>query len=141
MTNVRGVLPAAAGGTLPPLALQNDPAGTPAGGRPAGADWNPYAATGNASLAAPAGEQQAVYADFVARIGASVLDGIFVFIISIVLQLGVPLLIGSVFGLGEDAVGVVGMLGLLCSIGFSILYFIGYETSAKQGTWGRAIAS
>jgi uncharacterized RDD family membrane protein YckC len=135
MTSVRGLLPAAAGGTLPPLALQNEPAG----GRPGGADWNPYEANANASLAVPAGEQQAVYADFVARIGASVLDFIFVFIISIVLQLGLPLLVGGLLGLSEDAVGMVALLGLLGSVAFSLLYFIGYETSSKQGTWGKQI--
>ena len=147
LAKVKGLVPAAAGGTLPPLDLEPQGA-TPAGefdfrtapaARPAGpAEWNPYQASSTTDLAAGGG-QGIVYAEFLPRVAAFMLDGIFIGLIGTVCQLGVIAFFGVVSG-GDGAMLAIGnLLGVLLNIALQLLYFVGYETSAKQGTWGKQI--
>lgn len=100
---------------------------------------NPYAASAG-SLAAPDSiEGSIAYAGFLPRVGASLLDGIFMLIVQFVVQFGLVFVFGVLSGGNEAAVGVGSLLGTVAGFGLSVLYFIGYETSAKQGTWGKQI--
>lgn len=146
MTQVKGLLPAADGGTLPPLDL---PAAAPTGGfafggdaaaRPrADADWNPYQTGGGTAGADLEVGGPIVYADFLPRVGANLLDGIFCFILGMVLQFGLAIVFGVMTGDGEGAMAVGSLIGSLLSFLLAIMYFVGYETSSKQGTWGKQI--
>ena len=142
LSQARGLLPAAGGGTLPPLDLPTqggvgprDQAVPPG----AAADWNPYqAGVGSEPLPGPAGGPIA-YAEFLPRVGAALLDWVFCFIFSLVLQFGLAIVFGVASG-GDDGVIALGSgLGSLLAFLATIVYFIGYETSAKQGTWGKQI--
>jgi uncharacterized RDD family membrane protein YckC len=148
ITEVRGLLPG--GGTLPPLDLA--PAGQAAGrtggdfdfrdgpaagARGVGPDWNPYqASTAVASGPAATG---IVYAEFFPRVGAWLLDAIFCGILSVILQFGLPIAFGVLSGGDEAAIGLGSLLGSLLTFLITAFYFVGYETSAKQGTWGKQI--
>lgn len=148
ITKVKGLLPVEGGGTLPPLdrSTSGGIAGDAGirGAAAAGAygsgpdDDNPYrASTAAGSISAtPSG---IVYADFLPRVGAYLLDGIFIGVIGALLQFGVVILFGVASG-GNDAVmGIGSLLGSLASFVITLVYFVGYETSAKQGTWGKQI--
>jgi uncharacterized RDD family membrane protein YckC len=147
LEKVKGLIPAAAGGTLPPLDLESQGA-APAGAfdfraapaaRPDGpAEWNPYQASSTSDLTSGGG-QGIVYAEFMPRVAASLLDGIFIGLIGTVCQLGVIAFFGVVSG-GDGAMLAIGnLLGVLLNVAIQLLYFVGYETSAKQGTWGKQI--
>jgi hypothetical protein len=79
LEKVKGLIPAAAGGTLPPLDLESQGA-APAGAfdfraapaaRPDGpAEWNPYQASSTSDLTTGGG-QGIVYAEFMPRVAAS----------------------------------------------------------------------
>lgn len=149
MTKVKGLLPAGGGGTLPPLDLPSG-SGRPGGGefamldqaavRPQdAADWNPY----QAGAGVVGNELQSggaiAYADFLPRVGAYLLDAVFVGILSLILQFGLAIMFGLVSG-GNDGVIALGSgLGSLLAFLITIVYFVGYETSDKQGTWGKQI--
>jgi uncharacterized RDD family membrane protein YckC len=149
-SNVKGLLPTGPGGTLPPLDLgPRADAARPAGGeldvlgtaaaRPmAPAEWNPYQASSTASLEAGAGEGIA-YAEFFPRVAAWLLDTIFIVVLSTILQTGVLVACGVVSGGNEVAIALGNLVGSLLAFVLQGLYFVGYETSAKQGTWGKQL--
>ncbi len=127
-TEVKGLLPAMPGGTLPPLDLPSRNAG----------EWNPYQASIAGDLAVDA-SQAIVYADFLPRVGAYLLDAIFIGLISMILQFGLLILFGIAAG-GDDGMLAAGnAIGSLLGLAVTMAYFVGYETSAKQGTWGKQI--
>lgn len=146
ITEVRGLLPG--GGTLPPLDLPpaGQAVGLPGGGfdfrdGPAagarGPDWNPYqASTAVASGPAATG---IVYAEFFPRVAAWLLDFIFIGVISSVAQVAVIIVLGIASGGEQLVLAFANLLGVLLAVTIQALYFIGYETSAKQGTWGKQI--
>jgi uncharacterized RDD family membrane protein YckC len=143
LSKVKGLLPAGGGAVLPPLDLTT--AGRTGGeqGRPGprtgdAGDWNPYQAS-TAAGSRPGPSQAMVYADFFPRVGAAILDGIFIGVIGMMLQFGLAILFGVASGGDEALIGVGSLLGSLLSFVLSIVYFVGYETSAKQGTWGKQI--
>lgn len=136
LEKVKGLVPAGAGGTLPPLDLE--PQGATPAARPAGpAEWNPYQASSTSDLTA--GGQGIVYAEFMPRVAAYLLDNIFIGVIGLILLVGVAFMFGLVSGGDESVIGTGFLLGLLLNFFVTILYFVGYETSAKQGTWGKQI--
>ena len=102
------------------------------------ADWNPY----QASAAATAGTAMSAamaYADFLPRVGAYLLDGVFMWVAGMIIQFGIAALLGLLSG-GDDTIIAIGwILGSVGSFIVSLAYFVGYETSAKQGTWGKQI--
>lgn len=150
LSKVKGLLPTGGGGTLPPLDLATPGAGRPSGdldfldgqaaaSRDGGpADWNPYQAS-TAAAAGPAATAGIVYADFFPRVGAYMLDAIFIWVISMILQFGLPMMFGLVSQGNEAMIAIGSLLGFLVSFGVTLAYFVGYETSAKQGTWGKQI--
>lgn len=104
------------------------------------ADWNPYqsptsdAATGAEGTSA----SSMVLADYLPRVGAHILDSIFLLLLSLIpgLLLGIAL----VMMLGpENGSAVSGPLGNLLGLLIGIAYYVGLETSEKQGTWGKQI--
>lgn len=133
LSKVKGLLPAGNAGVLPPLELATG------GARASDAlDWNPYQAS-PARATGPADSRRVVYADFFPRVGAYLLDALFIGLIGVTLQFGLTLLFALASG-GNDAVIAAGsLLGSLISFIVTIGYFVGYETSAKQGTWGKQI--
>lgn len=145
VTKVKGLLPVEGGGTLPPL--DRSQSGGLAGIRGEAApgadgsgldDDNPYRAS-TASGSVVATSSGVVYADFLPRVGAYLLDGIFIGVIGALLQFGILILFGVASG-GNDAItGIGSLLGSLASFVITLVYFVGYETSAKQGTWGKQI--
>ncbi|MFN9369246.1 MAG: RDD family protein [Planctomycetia bacterium] len=161
LTKVKGLLPVNAAGTLPPLELQrqeprvseprvsetrarhSEPADAfnfstaAAPARSADTGRNPYA-TGTATpVGSTSGASPAVYAAFLPRVGAALLDGLFMIVLALTLQVGVPVLCSVLLGMQEAGLGAAVMLGWLGTICLSILYYVGYEASAKQGTWGK----
>lgn len=151
LSTVKGLLPPGGGGTLPPLdlSLPVGTAGRPAGdfdfqagpspgSRPSGpTDWNPY----QASMAAPGATAAAdmIYANFLPRVGAHVLDSVFMGAAGMAIQVGMAMVFGVLSG-GQDAIVAIGaLLGSLAGFLVALVYFVGYETSAKQGTWGKQI--
>lgn len=145
LTEVKGLLPAG-GGTLPPLNL---PASPPAGefafldqaaARPQeAADWNPYQAGGGGLGQPTAGGGAIAYADFLPRVGAYLLDAVFCGVLSLIIQVGLAMVFGVMSGGDDGAVGLGSGLGSLLALLLTVMYFVGYETSDKQGTWGKQI--
>lgn len=147
LTKVKGLLPAG-GGTLPPLELATPPA---ASGRRGGdfdflggqetaapAGWNPYQAS-TAAGGSPVAGSGIVYADFLPRIAAYVIDAVFVGVVGMILQFGLMLVFGVLFRRNDALIAIGSLLGSLLSFALTLAYFVGYETSAKQGTWGKQI--
>lgn len=146
LTKVKGLLPAGGGGTLPPLDLA-----TPASGRPGGdfdflggqataapPGWNPYQAS-TAAAGVPVAGSGIAYADFLPRIAAYFIDAVLLGVVGMILQFGLAIVFGVASG-GNDALIAIGsLLGSLLSFALTVVYFVGYETSAKQGTWGKQI--
>jgi uncharacterized RDD family membrane protein YckC len=150
LSKVKGLLPAGGGGTLPPLDLAAPGSGRPGGdfdflaGQAAASrdgsppDWNPYQAS-KAAAAGPAATADIVYAEFFPRVGAYMLDAIFIGVIGMILQFGLAIVFGVVSRGNEGMIAIGSLLGSLVNFGVTLVYFVGYETSAKQGTWGKQI--
>ena len=142
LSQARGLLPAAGGGTLPPLDL---PAQGGFGPRDqalppqAAADWNPYeAGVGPEAQPGLAGGPPA-YAEFLPRVGAYRLDAVFCGMFGIIIQVGLAIVFGVMSAGDEGMIGLGSGLGSLLAFVATIVYFVGYETSDKQGTWGKQI--
>lgn len=147
LTQVKGLLPTGVGGTLPPLELRPqagfsagpDFHDAPAAGSSAAAEWNPYQSGTGPLGQPPAADGTIVYADFLPRVGASVLDAVFIGILGMILQFGLGMVFGVMSGGDDEMIGVGSMLGSLASLVLTLVYFVGYETSDKQGTWGKQL--
>ena len=150
LSKVKGLLPAGGGGTLPPLDLATPESGRAGGdfnflegqaaaSRDGGSpDWNPYQASAVAAAGAAA-TSGIVYAEFFPRVGAYMLDAIFIGVIGMILQFGLAIVFGVVSRGNEGMIAIGSLLGALVNFGVTLVYFVGYETSAKQGTWGKQI--
>lgn len=131
----------AAAGSIPDL-LPTDAHG--GGGQPvfptqAGNADNPYAApaTDDSSFVfADTGPFE--YADYLPRVGATILDGIF-----LALMTWIPMFVMTVIliaSLGEDAGAALGQLiSNVFGLVVGVAYYVGFETSSKQATWGKQI--
>ncbi len=142
ITEVRGLLPAAGSGTLPPLDLTSpgpfDIPDRAAGQRGGPADWNPYQAS-TAGDPGPLASQGLVYAEFLPRVAAWILDLIFIGLLSLFFQTLAAVTFGIASGGNQLVIAIGNLLGSLLAFALQALYFIGYETSAKQGTWGKQL--
>lgn len=106
---------------------------------------NPYAASASDPLdfGGQARDQVIEYADYLPRVGAALLDGLFLTLF----QCLPGVAIGAVFlvvargdpdaesGAASVAVGCYWLVGLV----IQFLYYVILETSQKQGTWGKQI--
>lgn len=109
---------------------------------------NPYAAPEARDVlvtsAAAQGEEGAiVYAEFLPRVGAALLDGLFLGLMQCIPAAGLGVVAFAVAGADQDAREGLLAIANLCSnlLGFVIglTYYVVLETSAKQGTWGKQI--
>lgn len=131
----------AVGGILPPIDSGTIVRSAPAiGDRPGGSggEWNPYAAPADVGgdVGATTPDGPIVYADYLPRVGAAILDQIFL----LLLTLPAGFLIGLVAAvLGAGSEGTLGLLGNAIGFGVSLAYYVGLESSAKQATWGKQI--
>lgn len=120
----------------------------PASVQSAGVEPNPYAAPvspgdafGTGGVANSSGEL--VYADFLPRVGASLLDGLFVGLMSCFPTIGVAVLF--VVGAGNNpqdqqaASVAVNACSQLISLLVGCIYYVTLDSSTKQGTWGKQI--
>ena len=88
---------------------------------------------------------QIQYADFLPRVGAFLLDGLFVGLMGCVPGCGIGLVLGAITASSPDPDYqlIAGVLSNFCSsvvnILISVIYYVTLETSAKQGTWGKQI--
>ncbi len=114
---------------------------SPRGG-PASGDWNPYEAPSAEIGTSPTGGDdvgRVEYPRFLLRCGAAFLDGIFLWLLTIVPALAIGF--GSAMLLGPDKGETVGaFLGQILGIVVGVAYYVGLESSEKQGTWGKQIA-
>ena len=117
------------------------PATRTAEGGSGATDWNPYRSptvdTTTASSDDP-GSGRLVYADYLPRVGAHLLDMLFLILMTWIP--GFLLAIALIAILGQQTASAVvepvaNLLGLL----IGIAYYVGLETSTKQGTWGKQI--
>lgn len=117
------------------------PAGVP------GVAVNPYASPAVSDSAAAyspvstGGGMQ--YAEYMPRVGAYLLDMIFINLMTCIPQygliFGIVALAGQDRGSQEAAMLMGQFCGLLVAIAISLTYCVTLETSAKQGTWGKQI--
>jgi len=115
--------------------------GRPARPAPRSAEWNPYQSPSIAADLAPAGlspADRASYADYLPRVGATLLDGIFVTVITLVPAFLIGVVAGAGVG-GEAGMAIASLLGNVLGFVTGVTYFVGLETSEKQGTWGKQI--
>ena len=104
------------------------------------AAWNPYQSpTADGTAAADgAAPDRLVYADYLPRVGAYILDLIFITVFGLILAVPLGFVLFAALGpeAGADVAQSVGnLLGLL----IGVCYYVGLETSEKQGTWGKQI--
>jgi len=116
-----------------------------AGAPPAG---NPYAAPeAREVLGTSAGLQAGVwpiaYAEFLPRVGAALLDALFLGLMNCIPAAGMGVAAVVLAGRDQDAQQSLMAIANLCSnlLGFAIgvTYYVVLETSSKQGTWGKQI--
>lgn len=101
--------------------------------------YNPYAApTVDYEVVSTSEASSFQYADYLPRVAAYVLDGIFLLLMQLIPSVILfVLLMGT---MGEEAGAATAQsLSNAFSLAIGAIYFIGLETSAKQGTWGKQI--
>ena len=102
--------------------------------------WNPYQSP-TAEIDATSGSTTAdrlVLADYLPRVGAFLLD--YIFILAISLPVGFALGIGLAMAFGpQNGQAIAGPIGNLLGLIIGVAYYVGLETSEKQGTWGKQI--
>ena len=113
----------------------------PSAGAPASAGWNPYEAPSSdlpsvRTDGSASGPVQ--YADFLPRVGAAILDGIFLWLLTVVPVVLIAMVSLALFG--QDNGAVIGQaLGQIFGLIIGVAYYVGLETSEKQATWGKQI--
>ena len=139
-SSVKGLFPVAGPPSL--VEVQRDAMPYPATRLPlATPDWNPSATPNddeNISLHVNPSRRRTNYAEFLSRVGAALLDGIFMAVIGFVAA--IPVMIFTIVAFGEDDGAVIGSgLGQLISLMIQAVYSIGLDSSVQQGTWGKQI--
>lgn len=108
---------------------------------------NPHAAPSASELASPFSSSTGrppQFADYLPRVGAAILDGIFVSLMGCLpaFGIGVALALASAGG-DEQTIEAMSIGAQLCSnlLGgiISGVYYVSLETSEKQATWGKQI--
>lgn len=106
-----------------------------------GPDWNPYQSPTIDVTTASSDETGAgriVYAEFMPRLGALILDSIFIALLTIVPAFIIGF--GSMMAFGQESGPAIGSaISQLFSLFVQVAYYVGFETSAKQATWGKQI--
>lgn len=109
---------------------------------------NPYAApgvndVGFDGLAGGSAGPAVAYADFWPRVGAALLDGLFVGLMNCVPVFGLAIVFTAAAGEDPQSAQAAGLIangcGQLLGVLIGAVYFVTLETSAKQGTWGKQI--
>lgn len=131
VSQVTGLLPATPGGTLPPLDLESR-AGGPG-------EWNPYQASTIPIGSDTAGSTTMVYADFLPRVAAYLIDTVVITVAAWVLQAGATAFGAVTLGDREAGMAVGSLLGSLMSFLGSLAYYVAFESSERQGTYGKQL--
>lgn len=83
------------------------------------------------------------YAEYMPRVGAALLDSLFVGLMGCIPGIGIGVLFMALAGNDSDAQGGAAVLANLCAqlVGLliGVTYYVVLETSPKQGTWGKQI--
>jgi uncharacterized RDD family membrane protein YckC len=116
----------------------------PVGQEPA-AVRNPYRSPASDGIEVEqyAGGHATDYAEYLPRVGAALLDGLFLFLFQCVPGFFIGLVFVAAAGNDPDArtgaVAVANICSSLLGMVISFLYYVILETSLKQGTWGKQI--
>lgn len=129
-SSVPGLFAGSRGAVLPPIGSVDLP--------------NPYAAPaeslGQQPFADPVGIQ---YADYLPRVGASLLDGLFTGLMTCIPAFGMTLIFLVGAGNDPDAQAAASTFASCCAqvVGqlIALAYYVVLETSPKQATWGKQI--
>jgi uncharacterized RDD family membrane protein YckC len=129
-SSVPGLFAGSRGAVLPPI-----------GG---GAMSNPYAAPAGSLVEQPFAEAAGIqYADYLPRVGASLLDCLFTGLMTCIPAFGMTIIFLAGAGNDPDAQAAVGAAANCCAqvVGqlIGLAYYVVLETSPKQGTWGKQI--
>lgn len=106
---------------------------------------NPHAAPASDPLdfGGQAGGQVVEYADYLSRVGAALLDGIFLAVFQCLPGVAIAAVFLVAAGGDPDARSGAAKLALVCfwlaGMVIQFLYYVILETSQKQGTWGKQI--
>lgn len=109
---------------------------------------NPYAAPEARDVLVTAAASQGeggviAYAEFFPRVGAALLDGLFLGLMNCIPAAGLGIAAFALAGRDQDAQQGLMAIANLCSnlLGFviGVTYYVVLETSSKQGTWGKQI--
>ncbi|MFN9367950.1 MAG: RDD family protein [Planctomycetia bacterium] len=125
-SSITGLFVGSRGAVLPPLGV------------------NPYAAPAGSISAEPvAGASSMQYAEYLPRVGASLLDGLFTGLMGCIPVFGITLVFLAGAGNDAESQAVASSAASCCSqlVGqlIGIAYYVVLETSQKQGTWGKQI--
>lgn len=86
---------------------------------------------------------QLQYAEYLPRVGAALLDGLFVGLMGCIPAFGIGVVSAVIAGNEPDSQNAAALLANCCSqllsIVIGLVYFVVLETSPKQGTWGKQI--
>ena len=113
-----------------------------------GPPTNPYAPPAIDELrfsAGPTGPSRdsLQYAEFMPRVAAALLDGLFLAVIGCVPGLAIMVALFMALGNEPDAAEAAGAIGQCCfQVVYQVvaaIYYVTLETSTKQGTWGKQI--
>lgn len=107
---------------------------------------NPYAApaVGDFQAYSTSAGGPVQYAEYLPRVGAALLDGVFIGLMGCIPALGIGIVIGAMSAGGDaDAQQAAGVFANCCSQiisqVISAVYYVVLESSQKQGTWGKQI--
>ncbi len=117
------------------------PATRTAESSPGGPDWNPYQSPTIDVTTAPSGEMgsgRMVYAEFMPRLGAQILDSIFILLITWIPMFGIGFVMVLLLG-PETGMNAMSIIANLYAFVAQAAYCVVLETSAKQATWGKQI--
>jgi uncharacterized RDD family membrane protein YckC len=117
------------------------PARRTAESSPEGPDWNPYQSPTIDVTTASSGETgsgRMVYAEFMPRLGALILDSIFILLITWIPLLGIGFVMVLLLG-PEPGMNAMSIIANLYAFVAQAAYYVILETSVKQATWGKQI--
>ena len=116
------------------------PASRPSGTGDGPEGWNPYQSptAEGTTTAEGIGPDRLVYADYLPRVGAFLLDYLFVLLLSVVPAFALGFVLVMTLG-PQNGQAVSGPVGNLLGLLIGICYYVGLETSEKQATWGKQI--
>jgi uncharacterized RDD family membrane protein YckC len=117
------------------------PARRTAESSPEGPDWNPYQSPTIDVTTASSGETgsgRMVYAEFMPRLGALILDSIFILLITWIPMFGIGFVMVLLLG-PEPGMNAMSIIANLYAFVAQAAYYVVLETSAKQATWGKQI--